>query len=124
MEDHSFIDGAGMPQQAPIAVLPGLTPAQQPRPAFRLVKLPARTREVTICKRDENGFTMKTEQVTDDAPYMVVMPKGHSVYISNLGELQKLKLAAYVPMLKPDDYEPMMTVPVDAVTVDKRNNKQ
>lgn len=119
--DNSYIDdvlGTG-PQ-----VIPAVAPQQQARPAFRLVKLPPRTRKVTKCIRDESGFRMVEEDVTDDAPYMVQMMKGHSVYISSLDELRSLKLAAYVPVLKDDTFdEPVMHLRADAVVVDKRNKQ-
>ncbi len=119
-----FIDNQGLPQSAPIQVMAGVTPQNQPKPAFRLVELPQRTREVTICTRDELGFRMEKKQVTDEAPYMVVMPKGHSVYISSLAELKALKLAEYVPMLSDTDYEPTMAIPVAAVTEDRTSQKK
>jgi hypothetical protein len=126
--DMSAIDfvgeDGGAPQfKAPI-VLSGIQPQNAPRPAFRLVKLPPRKREVTICKKDENGFTMTKKIVTDEAPYMVQMMKGHSVYISSIEELRSLKLAEYVPMLNADTFdEPVMALDVNMMTVDKRNKQ-
>jgi len=87
----------------------GAEPIQAPKPAFILEPM-TRTRTVTICKKDENGFTMTEEDVTEDG-YMVRCYRGHSVFVTSLNELKRMKLDRMVPLLNKDD-EAVAVVPV------------
>lgn len=75
----------------------GAEPIQAPKPAFTLEPM-RRTRTITKCKRDENGFVMETEEVEEDG-FMVRCYRGHSVFVTSMSELRRMKLDRMVPLL-------------------------
>lgn len=87
----------------------GAEPVQAPKPAFTLEPM-TRTRTVTKCKRDENGFVMVDELVEEDG-FMVRCYRGHSVFVTSLNELKRMKLDRMVPLLGKDD-EAVAVIPV------------
>lgn len=123
MDDFLSGDGNGdlIPRQH---IIQARTPQQRARPMFTLEALPPRKRQVTICRKDENGFSMKQETVTDERPFMLRTMRGDRIYLSSLKELATYKLHDFVPVLdgRSDDDEPLMNLPLSAVTVDKRRN--
>lgn len=98
----------------------GMAPGERPRPAFTLVKLGPRKREVNIAVKGEAGFTFEKQIIDEDGGYMLRALKGHSVFIPNLDELRKRGLSEYVPMLVGEDGNVAMTVPIAAVTATKQ----
>jgi len=87
----------------------GAAPIEAPKPAFTLEPM-TRSRTITKCVRDENGFVMRDE-VIEDAGFMVRCYKGHSVFVTSIDELRRMKLDKMIPLLNNDD-NPVAVVPV------------
>ncbi len=108
-----------IPQQQ---VIHAQAPQQRARPMFTLEALPPRKRQVTKCVRDDNGFRMTLEDVTDERPFMLRTMRGDRIYLSSIKELATYKLHSFVPVIdtKDADGEPIMNMTLAQVTTDKR----
>jgi len=72
---------------------------QGPVPAYKVVELDG-SFEKEVARFDEKSRTISRETVVVEGGYMVVFPRGHSIYVQTLEQLEEKGFGEVVPLIR------------------------